>query len=147
MDYFVCPDAGGKKAGDKWEVDAAHVAGLISMDVDVDMSGTLQLEHGGTADYKGDECYDLEVIGGEVSAAFDSVTGRQATTISPKTGHVWFSPSLRMVRGARLQWQMTGIRVSENHLLFGTTNEHDVTVESFYEAEPSARMSADHDGS
>lgn len=147
MDYFVCPDADGKKAGDTWEVDAEHVAGLMSMDVDVETSGTLKLEHRGTTDFKGDKCYDLAVVDGEVSVAFDSDTGRQATTISPKDGHIWFSPSLRMVRGARIQWQMTGVKVSENHLLFGTTHEHNLSVESFYEAEPSARTSADHDGS
>lgn len=134
MDYYVCPDAEEKQKGDRWDVRAEDIAGLISLDMDVQANGTISLEHGGTAVHMDHQCLDLQVVGGEVDAEFDTDLGRQTTTIRPTRGYLRFSPELRMVRVARIGWSMKQIEVSENHLLFGTSHVHDVRVESFYEA-------------
>ena len=107
------------------------------MDVGTEITGTLGLKHGGQAEYKGDDCIDLQVVGGEVKASWEDDNGRQTTTIRPQDGgYVRFSTEAP--HGPRGPPGMAGERGAASTRIICCSArriQHDVHVESFYEAE------------
>jgi hypothetical protein len=134
MDYFIFPQAQTKQPGAQWEVNARDIAGVVNLNFDVSVDGGLLLQLGEDRIVEGKNVAELSVIGGEVEASVETPEGPKSTTITPKTGVVLYSRDDLMIHSAELQWNMTELQMSRDHLLFGTENIINLRIQSRYAA-------------
>ena len=138
MDYFIFP-VQDKRPGDQWTVRAEDVAGIITpsiLNTDVKMNGELLIKRGQDRSFPGEQQATLETVDGSITGEFTTEGHTEKTTLKPEKGsQVFYSLDDRLIREARMKWDVSEVHISEGSLLFGTRGIRNASVSSYYEAE------------
>jgi hypothetical protein len=132
MDYFIA-DGIERNAGESFTVKSDDVGGLFNFGDEMSATGTIDLKQqsaGGGLE----ESAVLAILGGEIEIEAPEEGVEQRVHLEPIAGTVEYSAKSRMVTYARATWNAGALWATTDHLLFGTTNVHDLTIETLYEA-------------
>lgn len=134
LDYYLFP-AAEKKEGERWDVDAAEVAGLFADGFSAEAKGNLKVKREHNEERQGEKVANLKIIGGEVNLTVQEGGQNIHSTIKPKASNVKFSIDDRLVRRAHIEWDVSGDKSYPlTHLLFGTKSMREMTFKSDYRA-------------
>ncbi|HVC94382.1 MAG TPA: hypothetical protein VND64_11865 [Pirellulales bacterium] len=134
MDYFIAEGA-KRGAGEVFTLSSQDVGGLFNFGDEIRAIGTIDLKQSSTGERAGGQPTVLEIIGGDIEIEAPEEGAEQRLKIEPIKGTVDFSEEARLVTRARASWRAESLWATTDHLLFGTTSIHDLSIETYYEAE------------
>jgi len=138
LDYFI-GNVEQTPVGEPLEVRSQDVSGLMPFGYDIQIDGRLifRREPDGNAGPGEAPGKSLSPVGGEVSVATTSDGLRKSGRLKPISGTIQFSPEDRLVRRARIQWDvgMNWMSEERRYLLFRTEGIRNLKLETRYNAE------------
>ena len=132
MDQYLVPTA-DKQVGDEWTVRVQDVASLLHLDGMTRESGALQLRREESPEDR--QLWSLGVRGGDVDVTFAADGIEQEGHADIRSGFIHYDIDRHVVRDAKLTLEATTLWRTTDHLLFGTEDLKDVSIEASYQGE------------
>jgi hypothetical protein len=133
MDYFIAEGA-KRSEGEVFSLSTKDVGGLFNFGDEIRATGTIELKQSSEGHRARGQPTQLEIVGGDIEIEALEEGAEQRLKIEPIKGTVDYSEESRLVTLARASWRAESLWATTDHLLFGTTSVHDLSIETYYEA-------------